>query len=293
MIARIKRGYRYVRGVSRAVRRGEMFPASGRVDPAPAPGGSTEDPRPWTTLNELNLFLHSTHRVEVPGLTKPIRVMQLTDVHLRSLDSWTEAIAAHIATQKADLIAITGDVVTRGWTREAADHFLAAIPDAPLGKYAIMGNWEYWGGAPANTWKRQVEKHGITFLQDQSVELGELDLVGTDDDLAALPDLDRAFAGVRGDRPILVLTHSPGIFPRLVRPNVKVVLAGHTHGGQVRLPFLGPFFLPRASGPYPWGWYSIDSTWMFVSRGIGWSVAPYRWRAPPEIAFIDLVPSGR
>lgn len=290
MIARAKRSYRYVRGVARAVRRGEMFPPSGRVDPAPAPEGTDTPARPWTTLNELDLLQTTTHRIRIPGLARPVRILHLTDLHLRTLDDWTRRLADQLRGLSADLVAITGDFVTRGWTHEAADHVLDAVPPAPLGRYAIMGNWEYWGGATASRWQRVVERHDITFLRDANRALPDFDLVGTDDDLAALPDLDKAFAGVTGARPVVVLTHSPGIFPRVVRPGVKLVLAGHTHGGQVRLPGLGPFFLPRGSGPYPWGWYRHEGAWMFVSRGIGWSVAPVRWRAAPELAFVELLP---
>ena len=99
------------------------------------------------------------------------------------------------------------------------------------------------------------------------------------------------YSTLETDVPALLLTHSPGIFPMLARPPVRVVLAGHTHGGQVRIPLLGPFFLPRGSGAYPWGWYEMEGVHLFVSRGIGWSVAPLRWRCPPEIARIRMVPA--
>jgi hypothetical protein len=137
-------------------------------------------------------------------------------------------------------------------------------------------------------WEGHLGRHGITLLHDRNERVGGLTLVGTDDVLAGDPDLEAAFAGVSG--PVMVLTHSPAIFPRVVRPGVRVVLAGHTHGGQVRIPGLGPFFLPRGSGDYPWGWYEQDGAWMFVSRGLGWSVAPVRWGAPPEVAMIELRP---
>jgi predicted MPP superfamily phosphohydrolase len=70
-----------------------------------------------------------------------------------------------------------------------------------------------------------------------------------------------------------------------------VVLAGHTHGGQVVLPGLGSFFLPRGSGAYPRGWYTLGGSHLFVSRGLGWSVAPLRVRCPPEIALVRLEPA--
>jgi predicted MPP superfamily phosphohydrolase len=283
------KAFRYVRGVSRGVRRGDTFPPAGRVAPRPAPGGTTSRPAA-RALNELDAVVVTEHVVPVPGLARAITVMQLSDVHLRAFDARAERLCALVSGMRPDLVALTGDIVTRGYTTDAVDRFLAAVPEAPLGRWSVMGNWEYWGGAPRDVWEGFVARHGIALLHDRSVDVGPLRLVGTDDALAGDPDLDAAFAEVRDDKPVLALTHSPAIFPRLARAPVRVVLAGHTHGGQVRIPLLGPFFLPRGSGPYPWGWYEQDGVWMFVSRGLGWSVAPLRWRAPPEIAMVTLVP---
>lgn len=286
---RVVKALRYVHRVSRGVRRGDTFPPSGRVPARDAPGGTTR------TLHrhgraELDTIEISEHVVPIVGLTRTIEILHLTDVHLRGRDEWVDRLASLVSAQRPDLVALTGDVVTRGWTHEAVDHFLGALPDAPLGKWAVMGNWEYWGGAPQETWEPVLNKHGVTLLNNRVVRLDGMDLVGTDDLLAGSPDLDAVFAAVRKDVPALLLTHSPGIFPLLAKPPVRLVLAGHTHGGQVRIPVVGPFFLPRGSGAYPWGWYQMEGVHLFVSRGLGWSVAPLRWRCPPEIARIRMVP---
>lgn len=283
------RAFRYARGVSRGVRRGETFPPSGRVRALDAPGGTTRALYRHG-LAELDHVEISTHVVPVPGLPRPVEILHLTDVHLRVRDAWVDRLTTLIAAERPDLVALTGDVVTRGWREDAADQFLAALPDAPLGKWAVMGNWEHWGGAPPEVWEPVLARNGVGLLHNRVVALDGFDLAGTDDLLAGEPDIDGVFAGLRADRPTLLLTHSPGIFPRLSKPPVRLVLAGHTHGGQVRIPVLGPFFLPRGSGAYPWGWYEREGTHLFVSRGIGWSVAPVRWRCPPEIARIRMVP---
>lgn len=282
--------WRHVRGVSRGVRRGDTFPAAGRVPPRPAPGGSRGEGARLPWRNELDAFEETEHVVPVRGLGAPLTVLHLTDVHLRGPGAWADAVCAAVARQAADLVVLTGDVVTRGWERPVVDRFLAALPRAPLGRYAVIGNWEVWGGLPHAAWAELLAGHGIPLLNDRSVDLGPLTLVGTDDLLAGRPDLDAAFAEVAPDKPAVVLTHSPAIFPRLVREPVRLVLAGHTHAGQVRLPGVGPFFLPRGSGPYPWAWYEEQGTHLFVSRGLGWSVAPLRWRCRPEIARLRLVP---
>lgn len=288
--SRLTAGFRYVRGVSRGVRRGNTFPPEGRQPPREAPGGSTASPIRRLRLDERWDFQTTTHRVPIQGLTRPVRILHLTDVHLRGPEPWVDALCEAIRGLTPDLTVLTGDVVTRGFAERVVDQFLEAVPRAPMGRFAVIGNWEVWGGAPREYWEPFLGRHDIPLLHNRSVDLGPITLVGTDDLLSGTPDLDAAFADVPVDKPAVVLTHSPGLFPQLTRPPVRVVLAGHTHGGQVRLPALGPFFLPRASGPYPFAWYEQDGAWMYVNRGLGWSVAPWRWRAPPEIAWIELVP---
>jgi predicted MPP superfamily phosphohydrolase len=288
--ARIERWRGYGRAIVRSVRRGDTFPAAGRVPAADAPGGTVRTVLRGG-LNEVEALEISVHRVPVPGLARPLRVLHLSDVHLREADGALDRLLDAVRDRPpCDLLALTGDVVTRGWTRAAVDRFLSAMPAAPLGRFAVMGNWEHWSGATPDVWEPIVSAHGIRLLRDESVDVGPLTVVGTEDMLAGKADVDRAFAGVPADRPALVLSHSPAIFPQVARPPARLVLSGHTHGGQVRLPLLGPVFLPRGSGDYPWGWYAHDGVQLFVHRGLGWSVAPVRYRALPEIAEIELVP---
>lgn len=282
--------YRHLRGIARGFRRGTSFPAESRVPAAEAPGGTRVLSATRAGPNQLGAWEVVEHTCPIPGLREPLTVLQLSDVHVRQADALLDSLCAVMAPLRADLVVLTGDVVTRGWSRDAADRFLAAVPAAPLGRYAIIGNWEYWAQAAPPTWRYVLGRHDIPLLLDESVDLGPLQLVGTDDALAGAPDLDRAFAGVDPRRPSVVLTHSPALFGRIARPGVPLVLAGHTHGGQVVLPGLGSFFLPRGSGAYPWGWYRHDPSWLFVSRGLGWSVAPVRFGCAPELALLRLVP---
>ncbi|MEN9786975.1 MAG: hypothetical protein RLZZ299_2239 [Pseudomonadota bacterium] len=288
---------RTARNIARAVRRGEVFPPAGRVPARDAPGGSTRTLH-RSAPGSLGCVEHVHHRVGVPGLAAPLRILHVTDVHLRADVAWAERTAGWVRTAwealPHDVLVLTGDVVTRGWSEEAVTTFLGGLPAARLGRFAVMGNWEHWGGAPPATWGPRCAAHGITLLRDAGCGLGPVWAVGTEDALAGPADPARAFADADLARPVLVLTHSPGILPTLV-PHAglhpgAVVLAGHTHGGQVRLPGVGPFFLPRGSGAYPWGWYERDGVHLFVGRGLGWSIAPVRWRAPPELATIELLP---
>ncbi len=281
---------RFAQGVMRAVKRGNLFPAAARRPFVAAPGGSRPAAKPPSASTEIGWFGVSEHVFPIAGLTEPIRVLHLTDVHLRRLDEWTVRLAERVSRIECDLVAITGDVLMRGWKNDAADVFLSNLPPARLGRYAVMGNWEYWSGAPAEFWSEVLARHGVQLLHDRSVDLGALQLVGTDDWLAGRPDLRRAFAHVDPTRPTMALSHSPIVLPEIARPGLALVLSGHSHAGQVRIPGLGAVFLPKGCGKYVYGWYQSGPTWMYVGAGIGWSVAPIRWRAPPELAMIQLVP---
>jgi predicted MPP superfamily phosphohydrolase len=262
-----------------------------------APGGTAR--RVHGAGAEMARVEHSVHALPMAGLTTRLTVLQVSDVHLRADATWAEhtsrAIAQAASDAPPDVLVLTGDVITRGWDEAMTRRWMDALPRPRLGTYAVMGNWEHWGGAPPARWEPLCADHGVRLLRDVNLPLGPVTLVGTEDLLAGPAEPDRAFDGMPTERPALVLSHSPAIFPAMVthlrRLPSSLTLSGHTHGGQVRLPFVGPFFLPRGSGAYPWGWYRDGAHHLFVHRGMGWSVAPVRWRALPEVATLHLLPA--
>jgi len=290
----VRGALRYVRGVSKGVVRGHIFPPEGRLPPAPAPGGSDDPPLSlglWTRFREEGgHFTSPVHRVQVPGIGRPVEILHLTDVHLRRDDAWVAALGQAMAGLRPDLVCITGDVVAKEWRPEAVDRFLAALPPAPLGRYAAMGNWEHWTAAKPERWRPLLEAHDVRLLLEEWVDLGPFVLGGTDDLLAGAPDAGRVVQTLPPGRPTVLMSHSPALFPALARPEVALVLSGHSHAGQLRLPGLGSFWVPRGTGPYVAGWYQQDRSWLYVGRGVGWSIAPVRMWCPPELARIQLYP---
>lgn len=290
--ARLQDSLRFARGIARAIRRGHPFPPESRRDPAPAPQGTVQDTAvggAWSRLRtEKDQLLRAEHHLSLPGLLRPVRVLHLTDTHLRRPDPWLDQLCAAVSAERPDLVVLTGDIVTRGWVPEAVDQLLGALPPAPLGRFAVMGNWEYWGGVERPGWESRLAQHGVTLLHNRWVQAGPLVLVGIDDLLSGEPEVDRALEGLPSADPVVVLTHSPALFRVLQRPPVRLVLAGHSHAGQVRIPGLGSPFVPLGTGPYVAGWYQEAGVHLFVSRGLGWSVAPLRWYCPPELAVLEL-----
>jgi len=239
---------------------------------------------------EVGWFEEVDHTLPLTTLAEPIELLHLTDVHLRGPGPWLDTLCAHLRElAPPDITVITGDLVTRGWSPATVEAFLSALPAARLGTVAILGNWEHWSGATGSGWQSLLAAHGVQLLVNEAVDLGPLRLFGSDDLLAGTADLTPLVA--LHPRPTVVLTHSPAHFPAVARPEVALVLAGHTHAGQMRVPLLGVPWVPKGSDAFIGGWYRQGPTWLHVSPGLGWSIAPVRLWCPPELSRIRLMPA--
>jgi hypothetical protein len=227
------------------------------------------------------------HRVQVTGLKQPLKVAHLTDLHLRRWGRRDEALLRLLDEQKPDLIVITGDTSSPGVTDEDRYRLLSKL-QAPLGVYAVRGNWELW--APMEDEAGLYRKAGIHSLMNESQPVRDtVWLVGLDDALAGTPDLEKAFSGMPPGQPCVTLMHSPAIFDEAAG-KCPLALAGHTHGGQVRLPGVGALWLPPGSGNYEAGWYERNGSKLYVSRGLGNSILDLRFLCRPELAILMLEP---
>lgn len=241
------------------------------------------------------------HRVarEAPGADFPaLRVAFASDFHAgpsthpRLLEHARDALAA----SRPDLLLLGGDFVCL----DAADiqplaRLLGSIP-APLGRFAVLGNHDYWSGGERVV--AALEDAGIRVLVNRSVRLPApfdgLGVVGLDDPIAGLPDLSYALRGAPERR--LVLMHAPDGMTLLGDTPFDVAFAGHTHGGQVALPGGIPILVPpgRLNRQYAWGRYDVGGEReLIVSRGVGCSTLPIRLGCPPELVQVDYLPAGR
>ena len=230
-------------------------------------------------------WIEVTHyRVAAP-VTPPIRIAHLTDLHTLGLGRPERRLLELLAEEKPDVIVITGDVTHNDGRIEDARALLERLR-APLGVWMVRGNWELW--RPSEEAGEFFRSLGIHYLVNENAQLQDgLWLVGLDDPRAGRPEPERAGAGVPAGAYTITLVHAPVIFDALVN-RTNLVLAGHTHGGQVRLPFLPPLWLPGATGNYVQGWYAKAGTRMYVSRGIGMSVLPVRFLCRPELTILTL-----
>ena len=136
------------------------------------------------------------------------------------------------------------------------------------------------------------ERQGIPLLEDRAAlierEDGSFWLVGVSDLWESSHDIEKAMSGVADEQPVLLFTHNPDIFPD-VPARVALTIAGHTHGGQVDLPFLGRLIVPSEFGErYASGLVVEDGRSLYVSTGVGTSILPVRFRVPPVVTILEL-----
>jgi predicted MPP superfamily phosphohydrolase len=262
--------------------------------------------RPWLWALGLVLFLLAfdglaiepyrvevTHSVLQAKVDAPLKIAQLTDLHTHGLGPRERRVVRILAAEQPDVIVITGDSLGGygGTYRESAEVYRQL--HAPMGVWFVRGNWENDHPIrPAREERQFYADAGVHLLVNANAELRpDVWLIGLNDPSSGPVRLETAMAGIPSDAYKIAIFHAPGYFDRIAG-QVNLVLAGHTHGGQVHIPFVKPFWLPKDSGRYLAGWYQEAGSKMYVSRGVGMSNAPVRFLCRPEVAIITLEPDS-
>lgn len=235
-------------------------------------------------------LLHiSQHTVPWPGLDAPVRIAQLTDVHVGWSTPFGLLQRAVQAASEADVVVFTGDSVNLH--ASGARRFAALLAEVDRPKLAVLGNHDHYAGAARVS--AIFEEAGVRVLRNASTTVGELVIVGVDDGRTHHADPELAFQDVPPEARAgaLVLTHHPPDADAIAVIGGRLVLAGHTHGGQVRLGKVSEVWFSRIlRQPYVHGWYDVGEAGLYVCAGLGH--APFRVGVPPEVAVFTLVPSG-
>jgi uncharacterized protein len=239
-----------------------------------------------------------TRHVEIPvrGLAPEFdgyTIAQLSDLHIGAFTPlwWAQRWARAANAAAADLVVVTGDMVTSGVAFHEDIAELVGGLRAKDGVYVIMGNHDYFGeGEPLVSLLRA---RGAHVLRNQGVVLeregARLFLAGMDDTWTKRANLEASLA----DRPdgvaTVLLAHDPDRFPHAVKKNVEVVLSGHTHGGQIAMPFLGRFInASKLAHRYHIGLYKDGDSTLYVHPGLGTTGPPMRLGVAPVVALIKL-----
>jgi uncharacterized protein len=237
----------------------------------------------------------------LPDVFDGFRIVQLSDIHLREFteEAFLREIVKRVDALRPDLVALTGDFVSIG---PLPRHFGARwgyscaqiLTELTCGlRYAVLGNHDATVNKPAVT--DALVSHGIPVLSNRAVAI-ERDsrriwLAGVADAMVDKPDLSLALPrGRDADRePLILLAHEPDFADSAINQRVSLILSGHTHGGQVRLPFVKPLHLPPLGKKYLEGRFVLaDGAQLYVNRGIGTTTLPLRFCCPPEITVVTL-----
>ncbi|HEX8193889.1 MAG TPA: metallophosphoesterase [Allosphingosinicella sp.] len=236
-------------------------------------------------------------QVPLPGLTQPLRVVLLSDIHVAKPDMPPERLARIVAQVNAlrpDIVLIAGDFLGDGYLHTQVTPAEAIAPlralRSRLGTYAVLGNHDHWNDPSAIS--AALRANGIRLLVNEAVQVGPLVLGGLNDDFTDRAEMARTVAameGLTGAR--LILSHSPDPFAEMPR-DVPLMLAGHTHCGQISFPLVGALTYESDHGArYGCGEVSEDGRRLIVGGGLGTSVLPLRLGAVPELWLIELRPS--
>jgi len=260
----------------------------------------------WTiwgnTALELNTYTVKSEKL--PENFSGYRIAQVSDLHNAEIGADNEKLLDMLLKAKPDIIVITGDLIDANSTDiEIALQFAEkALKVAPC--YYVTGNHEAVS-LEYEILKSNLLELGVIILSDQRIELEKngqiISLLGVDDpsfqtdylldDAGAVMSTKLQTLKGKNDAYTILLSHRPELIDTYVESGVDLVITGHAHGGQFRLPFIGGLIAPNQGlfPEYDSGLYTSGNTNMIVSRGIGNSIIPFRFNNRPEVVLIELV----
>jgi uncharacterized protein len=253
--------------------------------------------------HELEILELTIKLPRLPDAFAGMKIAQISDFHFREFTeaSFLQAVVRRVNDLAPDLVVLTGDFVSNkplgnriGIKMGYHCAELLSHIECPL-RYAILGNHDALVSSRAVT--DALLTHGIPVLANGFVPLERggqrIWLAGTEDALMQRPDLAAALPSGRrpGLETVILLSHEPDFADYAVGRQIDLILSGHTHGGQILLPFIPPLLLPDLGVKYVHGLFRLrDGMQLYVNRGIGAVNLPFRFRCPPEITLLTLQP---
>lgn len=221
-----------------------------------------------------------------------IKIIHISDLHLKEIGEIHRTIAKRINRKNPDIIFITGDSIDSNDELETYSSFLKLI-NYSIKKYSVLGNWEHWGNVSFKALNEICLRNNGHLLVNEYISFSkdsrQIGIIGVDDYIGGNADWKLALDNSSVQQELILLSHCPAyrdiVISENKKYNIKLMLSGHTHGGQINLFGMVPF-KPQGSGRYLKGWYKKQQPWMFVSKGIGTSVLPVRFGSRAEVVEI-------
>jgi uncharacterized protein len=209
------------------------------------------------------------------------RIIHITDIHHKGDRPYLESVVRKINALSPDAVCFTGDLIE---TKQFVPEALRILETIKSPLYGVPGNHDYWSHADFRDFRRSFARTGGAWLMDAQVMTadGKIQIAGATC-LRGAPALLAPRAGVKN----ILLLHYPLLAER-VKNKFALMLAGHSHGGQVRLPFYGALVVPHWVGRYEIGMFRLAAGPLYVNPGIGWLATPVRFNCRPEITVFEI-----
>lgn len=250
--------------------------------------------------HEISIERHTVRIKRLPQAFRGLRIAQVSDFHYAEFTEpyFIRDVVERVNLLQPDVVLFNGDYVTEGFfSRQHTNNFahqcaeiLSRIqcPD----RFAVLGNHDSGIAKPAVMDALAIHKIPLLHNSYMPVERdgARLWIAGTGDAFWKDMDLDKAVppASRTGNEAVILMVHEPDVLPLVARQNVDLMFSGHTHGGQIRFPFLPPMHLPPLGKRYVEGLFHLGPTQLYVNRGVGTVGIPMRFNCPPEITEITL-----
>ncbi|WP_078547456.1 metallophosphoesterase [Litchfieldia alkalitelluris] len=252
--------------------------------------------------NWIEVTQHTITHSLIPKNFDGVKIVQFSDTHIgHNFElNHLEHIINKINSLNPDIVLFTGDLLDHPNEYKQIDQVPPILRkiQATLGKFSIYGNHDH-GGYGSDIYKDTMEKGHFNVLLNNSIEVAikneKIIIAGIDDIILGRPDFNETFKGIDENEYTVFLVHEPDVAPRAAAHGAMLQLSGHTHGGQIRLPFFGPLITPPLGNDYYEGNYYIGQSNMqlYVNRGLGTTRLPFRVLARPEISVFTLKSSAK
>jgi uncharacterized protein len=239
----------------------------------------------------------NTIDINIPSLDPHFdgyRIVQISDIHIGTWinNAKLSGIIELVNDNEPDLVAITGDFVTfdpQRFTYDLISNLRKLTP--PDGSVAVLGNHDHW--TDARVIRQVLKQSNIIDLSNKFITINKgdaaLHIAGLDDTLEGLDRLDQVLQEIPTEGTAILLVHEPDLADYSASTGrFALQLSGHSHGGQIRLPFFGTPLLPPHGQKYPSGFYQIKDMSLYTNRGVGTAVLQLRLNCPPEISIFNL-----
>jgi predicted MPP superfamily phosphohydrolase len=235
---------------------------------------------------------HIISHKKIPKGFSGMKMVQFSDTHVghHFEKKDLENVVKKINDEQPDVVLFTGDLMDDPLNYPQADHLTSILHKikAPHGKFSIFGNHDH-GGYGTEIYEEIMVASGFTVLKNENTFIELIDnsriyIAGVDDLMLGRPDFRSTLNGIPEDAYSILLAHEPDAAKEISEEfHASLQLSGHSHGGQVQLPFIGPLITPPLGTKYYEGFYQLNDLTLYVNRGLGTTRQPYRFLAPPEI----------